>query len=254
MLHNNFSSYKKLNALTKTFLLSSFLAVLLISCGSEGPDPTTVTDIDGNVYTVIRIGEQLWTVENLRTTRYNDGSSIPNIIDSTAWRYATTPGYCYYNNTSSIDTITKFGALYNWYCVKTKKLAPRGWHVPSNEEWYTLKNYLIANGHTSEGAYLNDEIAISLSAQTDWASYSGSRAPGSDLLKNNKSGFSALPGGYRFVTGKFFNIGLEGNWWSSTEELTGSAWSRQLKYSVSRFYEEDYPKEFGFSVRLVKDD
>ena len=91
----------------------------------------SVADLDGNVYHAIRIGTQTWTVENLRTTKYNDGTSIPLIIDSIAWSLSTTPGYCFYNNTTNADSIKKIGALYNWFSVTTCKLAPTGWHIPT---------------------------------------------------------------------------------------------------------------------------
>ena len=112
---------------------------------------STVKDADGNVYTTVKIGNQVWTVENLRTTKYNDGSAIPLVTDSAAWVNLTTPGYCYYNNTTNADSIKKYGALYNWYAVDTKKLAPAGWHVPTDAEWDTLQNYLIANGYNWDG-------------------------------------------------------------------------------------------------------
>jgi uncharacterized protein (TIGR02145 family) len=92
---------------------------------------STVKDADGNVYHTVKIGNQVWTVENLRTTRNNDGSAIPHVTDGTEWAALTTPGYCFYDNMSNVDSIKEYGALYNWYAVDTKKLAPAGWHVPS---------------------------------------------------------------------------------------------------------------------------
>ena len=98
----------------------------------------TIRDIDGDVYTSITIGTQIWLVQNLKTTKYNDGEVIPNIIDNTAWTELTTPGYCWYNNDAATYKPTN-GALYNWYAVNTSKLCPLGWHVPSDDEWKTLE-------------------------------------------------------------------------------------------------------------------
>jgi uncharacterized protein (TIGR02145 family) len=100
-----------------------------------------VSDIDGNYYKTIQIGSQIWMAENLKTTRYNDGSNIPLVTDNTAWSNLTTPGYCWYNNDAATYK-NVYGALYNWYAVNTGKLCPSGWHVPSEYEWTLLVNYL----------------------------------------------------------------------------------------------------------------
>ena len=131
--------------------------LLISSCSNNNivnpaPTPLTATDIDGNVYHTVTIGTQIWMVENLKTTRYNDGSPIPFVTDSSSWSNLTTPGYCWYNN----DTTNKntYGALYNWFAVNTGKLAPTGWHVPTDDEWTTLTTYLggesIAGGKLKE--------------------------------------------------------------------------------------------------------
>ena len=148
---------------------------MLLSCGNpstsdDGPVTGTVTDIDGNTYKTVKIGDQWWIAENLRTTKYNDGTSIPHVTDSSEWNTLTTPGYCYYNNTNNADSIRKFGALYNWYTINTKKLAPAGWHVPSDSEWKVLEEYLIANGYNWDGTTDSNKIAKSLAAKTDWKS------------------------------------------------------------------------------------
>jgi uncharacterized protein (TIGR02145 family) len=176
-------------------------------CVIENPDTSgiaikmianagNVIDTDGNVYQTVRIGNQIWTVENLRVTKYNDGSAIPFDTSKEAWKNATTPKYCFVNNTIHSDSIKKFGALYNWYVVNpanTRKIAPVGWHIPTYAEWDTLQNYLIANGYTWDGSATGYAIAKSLAAKTDWWTYSGAGKIGCDLTKNNRSGFSALP-------------------------------------------------------------
>jgi uncharacterized protein (TIGR02145 family) len=242
--------------------LSLFFAVvcctlLAITGGSEpvsaDNNTGTVTDIDGNIYTTVKIGNQVWTVENLRTTKYNDGTPIPLVTDSAAWKALTTPGYCYYNNTTNADSIKKYGALYNWYVVNTKKLAPKGWHVPTDAEWTTLENYLIANGYNWDGTTTGNKIAKSMAAKTDWETDVSVGTIGNDLTKNNKSGFSALPGGCRVFDGPFILIGRYGHWWSATEFVASVAYFRYL-FCVNRYLGRDnIIKSSGFSVRLLRD-
>jgi uncharacterized protein (TIGR02145 family) len=211
----------------------------------------TVTDIDGNVYQTVKIGNQVWTVENLRTTKYNDGSLIPLVTDGAAWAALKTPGYCWYDN--DIKNKSKYGALYNWYAVDTKKLAPKGWHVPTVAEWDTLQNYLIANGYNWDGTTTGNKIAKSMAAQTDWKTDTNPGATGNDLFKNNKSGFSALPGGWRFFIGFFNLFGRFSVWWSATEDAASNACDRRLGHDDGTLGRGVLPKSCGFSVRLLRD-
>jgi uncharacterized protein (TIGR02145 family) len=214
-----------------------------------------IKDIDGNVYTEIKIGKQVWMVENLRTTKFNDGSSIINITSEEQWNDASRPGYCWYDN--DIDNKNTYGALYNWYAVESGILCPKGWHVPSDAEWTQLEEYLIANGYNYDGTTTSNKIAISLANAKGWFASDDVGAIGNtntayDAFRN-KSGFSALPGGYRLSNGAFFNIGSNGHWWCSTQYNTLYAWYRYLYYDysvVSRYY---YNKESGFSVRCMRD-
>jgi len=213
----------------------------------------SVTDIDGNVYHTIKIGTQVWTVENLRTTKYNDGSAIPFITDNSTWLTTTSPGYCYYNNTTNADSIKKFGVLYNWYAVNTKKLAPAGWHIPTDAEWDTLENYLIVNRYSWDGTVGNNKIAKSLAAKTDWCLNSSAGAIGNDLTKNNSSGFSALPSGYRYVAGNFNYIGYFGCWWSASGTGADMAYCSSLGNDHDNLIRDNDFEGCGFSVRLVRD-
>jgi len=211
----------------------------------------TVTDIDGNVYRTIIIGTQVWMAENLKTTKYKDGTSILIVTDNTEWTALLTPAYCWYNNTATNKNT--YGALYNWYAVNTAKLAPTGWHVATDEEWTILKNYLITNGYNYDGATSDNKIAKSLAANTDWYSYIVIGTIGNDLSKNNSSGFTALPGGGRSDIGAFYDISSFGYWWISTELDAANAWGRLLYYGDVSLNEIGYPKSYGFSVRCVKD-
>jgi len=207
----------------------------------------TVTDADGNTYHTIAIGTQVWMVENLKTTKYNDGTAISNVTDNTAWVALSTPAYCWYNNDATTYKNT-YGALYNWYVVNTAKLVPTGWHVPTTDEWTTLVNYVRANLGTTSGY-----VAKALAATINWTTTTSVVAIGNDLSKNNSSGFSALPGGCRGYDGTFYNIGEFGNWWSSTEYGTTNAWYWILHYRDHGLGESVNAKSYGLSVRCVRD-
>jgi uncharacterized protein (TIGR02145 family) len=226
-----------------------------------------MTDADGNVYQSVRIGNQVWMTENLRVTKYNDGTAIPLDTSSSTWNADETPKYCHYNNTTNADSIKKYGALYNWFVVSptnAKKIAPAGWHVPTDAEWDTLENYLIANGYNWDGSITGNKIAKAMAAQSDW--YTNTTTTGTpvcDLTKNNSSGFSALPGGGRYSersnTGFFGGLPGGGHWWSATEFDASTAYCRHLWSStedLSRDMTSDgnYGNErWGFSVRLLRD-
>jgi uncharacterized protein (TIGR02145 family) len=230
------------------------------------PSTGTVTDIDGNVYQTVKIGNQIWTVENIRVTKYNDGTLIPNITGDSVWFSSQTTqiaAYCYYNNTTNADSIKKFGALYNWYTVNPsnpKKVAPASWHVPSDSEWTILEKYLVLNGYnwdstTDTSSTTYNKIAKSLSAKTDWAKCTYPGAIGTDLTKNNRSGFSALPCGQRSYDGTFWRQGYFGGWWSATASNEANAWASDFvcdSYRLVRNGIVNY-KGKGFSLRLVRD-
>ncbi|MFY9151677.1 MAG: FISUMP domain-containing protein [Prolixibacteraceae bacterium] len=207
-------------------------------------DTNIVTDIDGNIYHTVTIGTQVWLIENLKTTKLNDGTVIPNVTENTAWGNNKSPAYCWYNN--DISNKNNNGALYNWYTVNTGKLAPKGWHVPTVEEWKTLELNLIT--------ILGDikYVAKSLASKTDWlTSYKETYVVGNDLTKNNTSGFTALPSGYR--AGEFRNIGETAYWWSSDKEKEDWAFTRFLSYDRSSLTWDNDNMVLGLSVRCIKD-
>jgi uncharacterized protein (TIGR02145 family) len=215
------------------------------------PNEGNVSDADGNVYQSVRIGNQVWMAENLKTTKYNDGTDIPLVTDNTEWAVLTTGAYSYYHN-KAINR-DKYGALYNWYAVETGKLAPEGWRVPADADWGILQNYLIANGYNWDGTTSGNEIAKSMAARTDWCSSVYAGGIGNDLSSNNTSGFSAYPGGYRIIGGNFDLESTNSCWWSSTELDDEDAYSRFLDYSYSDMSRYYYKKYYGFSVRLLQD-
>ena len=212
---------------------------------------STITDLNGNVYHTVNIGTQTWMVENLKTTQYNDGTDIPLVTDNAAWSSRSTGAYCWYNNDPETYK-DKYGALYNWYTVKTGKLAPIGWHVATDGEWSTLESYLIANGYNYDGSTSGTKYAKSLAATTDWTTSTTLGAIGNDLTKNNSTGFSAFAGGWRNVNG-FDLAGGIGWWWSSTESF-GGAWMRGMfSYQSNMFRLIDDVGWNGLSVRCVRD-
>jgi len=206
-----------------------------------------VTDKDGNVYQTVTIGTQTWMASNLRVTHYRNGESITNLTVDADWAGATFGAWCDYSNLAANGT--KYGHLYNWYAaIDSRNIAPVGWHVPTDAEWTTLVNYVSANLGTS------GSVAKALAAATNWAASTGAGAIGNDLTKNNSSGFSALPGGYRYSdNGTFRYVGSNGNWWSATEGDTGNAWNRLMDYYYSLVYRYNYNKTNGFSVRCLRD-
>jgi uncharacterized protein (TIGR02145 family) len=191
----------------------------------------SVTDIDNNVYSTITIGTQVWMVENLKTTKYMNGGTIPNVTNS--WFNLQTPSYCWYNN--NIAYKNTYGALYNFHAVQTGNLAPIGWHVPTHNEWSILINYL--GGPLVAGNKLK-EIGIS-----HWTS------PNNDAT--NIVGFTALPGGFK-VESMFLNIGDWGYWWTSTTDGSSNAKSIMLAYTGS-LQDSSSSKNNGYSIRCVKD-
>jgi uncharacterized protein (TIGR02145 family) len=197
-----------------------------------------VKDIDGNVYKIMKIGAQTWMVENLKTTRYNDGTAIPNVTSKAIWDGLTKGAYCDYNNTPANSHT--YGRLYNWYVgasTNPKNVCPTGWHVPTDVKWTILITYL--GGGRVAGARLKEKGTI------HWA--------GPNTGATNEVGFSALPGGYRYGNGVFTSIGSDGTWWSSTEYNAKYAWDRHMHCSYSSVGRWGINKSSGFSIRCLKD-
>jgi len=206
--------------------------------GISEAQPNTITDYDGNVYQTVVIGNQEWMAENLSTTKYNNGTAIPNVIDNTAWSNLTTPSYCWYNNDSTTYANT-YGALYNWYSVETGNLCPAGWHVPSDADWTILTDFL--GGEEVAGGKLKE---IGTKHWND-----------PNTGATNESGFTALPGSHRYEYGSYLYIGDYGMWWSSTENSEDYAWYRVLYKDYSYISRDGYEtgKKAGFSVRCLQD-
>ncbi len=203
-----------------------------------------VTDIDGNVYQTIIIGNQWWMTENLKVTRYRNGDAIPNITDDSAWSGLTTGAYCNYNNDTNI--VATYGRLYNWYAVDdSRNIAPEGWHVPTDDEWKELEMYLgMSQSQANITSWRGTNEGDKLKTTSGWQS-SGHGT--------NSSGFSALPGGARGASiGTFSHTYGWANFWSSTGSGS-NAWTRSLAYHYSRVGRHENNKRSGYSVRCIRD-
>ncbi|MBU4444183.1 MAG: fibrobacter succinogenes major paralogous domain-containing protein [Candidatus Marinimicrobia bacterium] len=203
----------------------------------SGLETGTVTDIDGNVYQTVKIGDQWWMAENLKVTHYRNGDPIPNVTDNTDWSNLSTGASCNYDNEAS--NVATYGRLYNWYAVSdSRQIAPAGWHMPSDAEWQTLIDYL--GGESVAGGKMKE------TGTTHWGSPNASAT--------NESGFAALPGGYHlYYYGTYYSLCNHAYFWSSTEDDSSTAWYRSLRYDGSDVYRYGYYKQDGFSVRCVRD-
>jgi uncharacterized protein (TIGR02145 family) len=217
--------------------LNVLLAIIiagLTGCKKNDKIATTITDVDGNVYNEIVIGSQTWMKENLKTTKFNDGTPIPLIISNNDWKYSlSASGYCWYNNDISNKNI--YGALYNWPSIITNNLCPIGWHVPTKSDWSILTTFLgglsVAGGKMKETGTMHWSL---------------------NIVATNESNFTALPGGFRYAGDGTFNyLGNFGYWWSSTQSSGTGVWHIILDEQESIKIIAEVPS--GQSVRCIKD-
>jgi uncharacterized protein (TIGR02145 family) len=172
---------------------------------------------------------------NLDVAFYRNGDPIPQVTDPNTWINLTTGAWCYYNNDPILGA--KYGKLYNLYAVNDPRgLAPQGWHIPSDAEWTTLANTL--GGESVAGGKMKEP------GTANWTINAGA---------DNSSGFAALPGGSRYGNGIFNDVGIRSSWWSTTEYGTTSAWYRALNYSSDNIFRYNFIKQYGFSVRCLRD-
>jgi len=248
-----------------TIAVLSVALLLFAGCKKEEEDPqptptpplsgNTVTDADGNSYSTVTIGAQVWMTQNLRTTKYRDGSVIANITSHTAWGTLTTGAWADYDNDAG--HATTYGKYYNWHAVNdTRGLCPQGWHVPSDADWKTLETTLgmpadqLNQTGTMRGSAQN--VGGKLKSTTNHWFQPNEGA-------TNESGFIALPGGARvydyepeFLT-SFGGMGHGGLWWSSTANDENSAWYRMIQYDFAGVYRRSYNKKEGYCVRCIGD-
>jgi len=221
----------------------------LFEKGSALKTGTFIDTRDGQEYKWVRIGEQIWMAENLRATKYNDGTDIPLVTDKTAWTNLTSPAYCYYNNDGDLkDT---YGALYNWYTVGTEKLAPTGWHVPTETEWNELEMTLGMKQSEIDDCFICGTNEGSKMAGNKELWIDGVLVHDANF---GSSGFNALPAGYRAGSyGTFFNIGNSTHWWAATKWSGDNVIYRSLLWRYTEILHQNSSRQQGFSIRCVKD-
>ena len=222
---------------------------------TDGPSQP-VTDIDGNEYKTVKLGNQVWMAENLRTTRYADGTPIPLGTEA-----SFTTAYRYYPDGNSAN-VSDYGYLYNWAAVMNgasssdanpsgvQGICPDGWHVPSDAEWTELTNYVKSQSQYVCGDYTGN-IAKALASETGWKPDDEECAAGNNPSANNATGFSARPAGYYF--GSYINFGGYANFWSATQRNSPNAYYRYLRYDYAGVYRCYSSKSSGYSVRCVRD-
>jgi uncharacterized protein (TIGR02145 family) len=215
---------------------------LSVQTGGTG----TVVDVDGNSYQTLTYGSQEWMKENLKTSKYRNGDPIPTNLSDAAWLNTTSGAYAIYNNDAANNTT--YGKLYNWYAVADPRgLCPTGWHAPSDAEWTTLENFLGGANRAGGKMKSTGTIQVGTGLWQDPNAYA-----------SNSSGFTGLPGGLRLSNGSYYYIGNYGNWWSSSELSSTSAWPRLLNYNNGSSQRIENNSAFnskagGFSVRCLRD-
>ena len=195
----------------------------------------TVADVDGNSYKTVQIGTQTWMAENLKTTAFRDGSPIPCVTGDDAWTKTTSPAFTWYNNNPVNKDI--YGGYYNWYTVDQGNLCPLNWHVPTDNEWLTLVNYL--GGNLVAGGRLKETGTV------HWNN--------PNLGATDEVGFSALGAGDRIDWGRFLFNGDAGYWWTSTVKDSISAFANMVDQDFIMVFRNNYYKNIGMAVRCLKD-
>ncbi|MEI6091522.1 MAG: FISUMP domain-containing protein [bacterium] len=196
----------------------------------------TVQDIDGNIYNTVKIGNQWWTAENLKVKHYNNGDAIYEEPDSNNWKDLTYGATCYYDN--DLANLATYGRFYNWFAIKDERgLAPKGWHIPTDEEWQTLYNYL--GGDMIAGGRLKEK---------GLAHWSSPNLAASDIID-----FTGLPGGCRYMEGVYMSITYSAFWWSSSINENGNIGYFSLRHNYPSINWHIFDQQGGCSVRCVKD-
>lgn len=248
------------NTFRKTNILV-FIIILFIVQACKKPEnpisqPTTVTDIDGMVYNTVKIGTQVWLKENLKVTKFRNGDLIgtTNPPNLNIGELNTTPyQWPYDGNESNVEI---YGRLYTWYAATDiRGVCPVGWHLPSDSEWTTLKNYLIANGYNYDGTVTGQNEAKALATDYGWSISTNNGAVGNTDFPayRNKSRFSALPGGYREYIGVYKELGSCGYWWSSDQFGSNEAFYRVICSGATYSAKNGHWKSYAISIRCIWD-
>jgi len=242
---------KMLKSKNLFLIITIIFSFFILSCEKDPTslkDKNTVTDIDGNVYKIVKIGDQWWMAENLRVTRYQNGDSIPDLTGNFEWGNQIHGAFHVYNNDYS--NIGKYGLFFNWHAVNdSRKIAPEGWHVPTDEEWKNLEMALGMTQTEADSFYWrgDDEGGKLKETGTEhwWSPNTGA---------TNSSGFCALAAGHISDENNYSaGMGINGYWWCNTESSDRVAWYRRIYYDYSSIYRSYNSKRGGLNVRCVKD-
>ena len=220
-----------------------------IRCMKDNPTQSIVSNIAKTKINIanVQIGNQTWMKRDLNVSKYRNGDLIPEVKDSTAWSKLTTGAWCHYNNDPANDAI--YGKLYNWYAVNDPRgLVPNGWHIPSDAEWNLLIKNIDPAADTTCSNCVQSTTAGGAMKETGIIHWSNPNTGAT-----NRSGFTGLPGGYRYYDGTFHSGRNFGNWWSSTENDATSAWLRTLPYAFGNVARNYSNKHVGLSVRCLND-
>lgn len=224
-------------------IVFGLFCMLMTSCKKENDEPYKVmTDIDGNVYHTITLGDQVWMAENLKTTRYRNGDSIAHRVGN-KWSGVTYGAWCHYKDDEALEKM--YGKLYNGHAVNDpRNIAPEGWHIPTAEEWWALSLFVSRNTGTS------GSLSKALAAKNLWAASTLANTPGNNPQTNNSSGFNALPGGFRKPDSTFgsYSFDHDGYWWSSGNMVLNINYNNPEPNVLP----ESNPS-LGYSVRCIKD-
>ena len=216
--------------------------------GGEVTFNTKITDVEGNLYSIVMIGSQVWMAENLRTTKYNDNTAIPNVTGDMEWVNLSSGAYCWYNN--DIGYKPTLGALYSWFTIHAGELCPTGWHVPTDKEFNSLELFLGMNPDSVDiWGWRGTDQGSQIKSATGWEN---------DGNGTNSSGFDGLPGGYRQgSSGGFYALGLLTYWWTATDDSANGqpevAWYRRLDAANNDIYKATTFKKGGKYIRCLKD-
>jgi uncharacterized protein (TIGR02145 family) len=218
----------------KVLFFAFAISTLFLSCKKDDANLEPVKDIDGNEYTVVKIGDQYWMTENLKVSKYKDGTTIATGLSDSAWDATAAGAYALHGDLASNNEV--YGKLYNWHAASSGKLAPTGWHVPTRAEWTQLVEFL--GGSSVAGGKLKSTSSL-------WV------APNAGA--DNSSGFAGLPGGNKSNLGGYVSLGEVGYFWASSERNSTQGDYTSLLTALASSASNGATKEFGMSVRCVKD-
>ncbi len=217
-------------------------------------ETSTVTDVDGKVYKTIKIGDQWWMAEDLKVIKYSDSSTIKKIDENISWSGDITGAYAINNG----------NYYYNWYALSNaKQIAPKGWHIPSDNEWKVLEQHLgmsesVANQLAWRGDFEGNKLKYggrTIASSEDVAQGWQKQADIQGFEFVNESGFSAFPNNCRLQSGVYgapFALS-QGFWWSNSTFNSDEAWFRNIDYKQTNIFRSHVSKNYGMCIRCIKD-